>query len=93
MDTNGTEETHAEKSVTQNAEPSLNKEEKGPATETATPTDAETKAQSPDGHRVKVYNLNSEGNWDDCGTGRLQTPRIDETLFLKVLDEEKGMMS
>ena len=34
-----------------------------------TPTDAV--AMQPDGWRVKLYRLNADGSWDDCGTGRI----------------------
>ena len=27
--------------------------------------------QQPDGWRVKLYRLNADGSWDDCGTGRI----------------------
>jgi hypothetical protein len=27
--------------------------------------------QQPEGWRVKLYRLNSDGSWDDCGTGRI----------------------
>jgi hypothetical protein len=29
------------------------------------------KQQQPDGWRVKLYRLNADGSWDDCGTGRI----------------------
>jgi hypothetical protein len=29
------------------------------------------KIQQPDGWRVKLYRLNTDGSWDDCGTGRV----------------------
>jgi Component of IIS longevity pathway SMK-1 len=28
--------------------------------------------EQPDGWRVKLYRLNQDGSWDDCGTGRIQ---------------------
>ena len=32
----------------------------------------QTKIQQPPGWRVKLYSLNADGTWDDCGTGRIQ---------------------
>lgn len=48
--------------------------------DTATPDDpvklmrkgpAHLQAQQPEGWRVKLYRLNADGSWDDCGTGRI----------------------
>ena len=41
---------------------------------TATNTSSSTKKDKlnqPDGWRVKLYRLNADGSWDDCGTGRV----------------------
>eukprot|EP00526_Cylindrotheca_closterium_P003942 CAMPEP_0113620268 /NCGR_PEP_ID=MMETSP0017_2-20120614/10321_1 /TAXON_ID=2856 /ORGANISM="Cylindrotheca closterium" /LENGTH=1165 /DNA_ID=CAMNT_0000529915 /DNA_START=129 /DNA_END=3626 /DNA_ORIENTATION=+ /assembly_acc=CAM_ASM_000147 len=32
---------------------------------------AHLQAQQPEGWRVKLYRLNADGSWDDCGTGRI----------------------
>jgi hypothetical protein len=34
-------------------------------------SDAPLPPQQPDGWRVKLYRLNADGSWDDCGTGRI----------------------
>lgn len=36
-----------------------------------TTTPKRDKLQQPDGWRVKLYRLNADGSWDDCGTGRV----------------------
>ena len=41
------------------------------ASPTANPTAKREKIQQPDGWRVKLYRLNADGSWDDCGTGRV----------------------
>jgi len=33
--------------------------------------DASSQIQQPEGWRVKLYRLNQDGSWDDCGTGRI----------------------
>lgn len=35
------------------------------------PPPVANKMQQPEGWRVKLYRLNSDGSWDDCGTGRI----------------------
>jgi hypothetical protein len=60
------------------------------STRTTSPTACSTitnnakrdKAHQPDGWRVKLYRLNADGSWDDCGTGRvlcLRRPRLAKT--------------
>ena len=41
----------------------------------------------PDGWRVKLYRLNSDGSWDDCGTGRITC--VFSPTSLKMMNKDK----
>ncbi|KAL7753976.1 Platinum sensitivity protein [Sorochytrium milnesiophthora] len=38
--------------------------------------------------RVKVYTLDNDGNWADCGTGHVEMPVLNTRHYLKVVSEE-----
>ena len=44
--------------------------------------------QQPEGWRVKLYRLNTDGSWDDCGTGRIVCFINDTAIWGNLLDSE-----
>jgi hypothetical protein len=48
-----------------------NKSNNAISTKNRTDTPSHTVKSQPEGWRVKLYRLNADGSWDDCGTGRI----------------------
>lgn len=60
---------------------------------TANPTAKREKLTQPDGWRVKLYRLNADGSWDDCGTGRvlcLYRPNMAKAKMAPIPSAQQG---